>query len=178
MSHDAAGNWVTVWASHADLGETIGTDWDILFSRSTDGGQTWTDAVPLHADAYMDSGDDFSGGHYGREEAKTPQMSPLKTMLFESLAARSPISSMTPIQPFSLLMRRPSEMELERFHHMKTVLRHMLPIGQAWHDLLAANRFPQKTAVGEQTCILGHDHRAPCAHHHTGQLGQGVRCLP
>jgi len=34
VTTDGAGNWVVVWESWDDLGGTIGTDCDILFSRS------------------------------------------------------------------------------------------------------------------------------------------------
>ncbi|MBI4556142.1 MAG: carboxypeptidase regulatory-like domain-containing protein [Candidatus Hydrogenedentes bacterium] len=57
---DGAGNWVVVWWSNDALGGTIGTDADILVSRSTDNGASWTDPVPLNANAATDSGDDFN----------------------------------------------------------------------------------------------------------------------
>lgn len=55
---DEAGNWVAVWASLDDLHGTIGDDWDILFSHSTDNGLSWTAAQPLNTNAYWDTGDD------------------------------------------------------------------------------------------------------------------------
>lgn len=51
-----SGTWVTVWASNDDLGGTVGTDFDILFARSSDGGQTWTAPAALTADAAGDGG--------------------------------------------------------------------------------------------------------------------------
>lgn len=39
---DRNGVWVAVWQSNDTLGGTIGTDWDILVSRSTNNGITWT----------------------------------------------------------------------------------------------------------------------------------------
>ena len=55
VAGDGAGNWVAVWTSCDDLGETIGTDEDILFARSTDNGATWTAAAALNATATSDS---------------------------------------------------------------------------------------------------------------------------
>ncbi len=58
LTTDGQGNWVAVWDSYDDLGGTIGTDFDILFSRSTDAGATWTDPAPLNTNAASDSGVD------------------------------------------------------------------------------------------------------------------------
>ena len=60
VTTDAAGNWVAVWQSWDSLGGTIGTDTDILVSRSTDAGANWTAPAPLNANAGSDSGDDNS----------------------------------------------------------------------------------------------------------------------
>ncbi|MEE9294186.1 MAG: thrombospondin type 3 repeat-containing protein [Phycisphaerae bacterium] len=57
LAFDGAGNWVAVWWSDENL-DGIGTDWDILVARSSDGGTTWTDPVPLNTNAASDSGDD------------------------------------------------------------------------------------------------------------------------
>ena len=45
-----------MWQSDDSLGGTIGTDWDILVSRSTDAGGTWTAPAPLNTNAASDSG--------------------------------------------------------------------------------------------------------------------------
>jgi len=58
ITTDGAGNWIAVWDSEDTLGETIGTDRDILISRSTDAGRKWTAPVPLNTNAPSDSGDD------------------------------------------------------------------------------------------------------------------------
>jgi Neuraminidase (sialidase) len=50
--------WLAAWLSGNTLGDTIGSDVDILMARSTDGGVTWTDPEPLNADAATDSSDD------------------------------------------------------------------------------------------------------------------------
>ena len=50
LATGGAGTWIVVWHSTDDLGGTIGTDWDILFSRSTDAGQMWTAPSALHSD--------------------------------------------------------------------------------------------------------------------------------
>ncbi len=44
-----------MWQSYDDLGGTIGTDCDILVSRSTDNGATWTVPVALNTNAATDS---------------------------------------------------------------------------------------------------------------------------
>jgi len=56
VTTDGAGNWVAVWQSTDDLGGTIGTDLDIVLSRSTDAGLTWTAPVALNTNAASDSG--------------------------------------------------------------------------------------------------------------------------
>ncbi len=58
VTTDGAGNWVAVWHSRDSLGGTIGTDRDVLVSRSADAGATWTDPVPLNTNAGSDSDDD------------------------------------------------------------------------------------------------------------------------
>jgi cysteine-rich repeat protein len=59
VTTDGAGNWVAVWYSSDSLGGTLGTDYDILGSRSSDAGATWTPPLPLNTNAATDSGDDF-----------------------------------------------------------------------------------------------------------------------
>jgi len=59
VTTDGEGNWVVVWWSHDDLGDTIGPDDDILVSRSTDNGVTWTAPAALNTNASTDSGDDW-----------------------------------------------------------------------------------------------------------------------
>ena len=56
MTTDGAGNWVAVWDSGDSLGGTIGTDHDILVSRSSDAGATWTAPAALNTNAATDSG--------------------------------------------------------------------------------------------------------------------------
>ncbi len=60
LTVDAGGNWLAVWRSDDDLKGTIGSDRDILFSRSTDDGVTWTDPAPLNTNAAADEGLDSS----------------------------------------------------------------------------------------------------------------------
>ncbi|MEK7795269.1 MAG: sialidase family protein, partial [Candidatus Hydrogenedentota bacterium] len=59
MTTDGLGNWVVVWESNDSLGGTIGFDNDILFSRSTDNGATWTAPAALNSNAATDSGIDY-----------------------------------------------------------------------------------------------------------------------
>jgi hypothetical protein len=58
VTTDGAGNWVAVWYSNDSLGDTIGTDSDILVSRSADAGGTWTAPAPLNSNAGSDLGKD------------------------------------------------------------------------------------------------------------------------
>ena len=58
VTTDGAGNWVAIWRSNDALGNTIGSDYDILVARSTDNGATWTAPVSLDTDAGGDGGDD------------------------------------------------------------------------------------------------------------------------
>ncbi len=56
VATDRLGNWVAIWWSRDSLGGTIGTDNDILFARSIDGGSTWSNPEPLTA-ATLPGGD-------------------------------------------------------------------------------------------------------------------------
>jgi len=58
VATDGLGAWVAVWDSTESLGDTIGTDWDILVASSTDEGVTWTAPAALNSSAAGDSGDD------------------------------------------------------------------------------------------------------------------------
>lgn len=58
LTTDGAGLWLAIWSSGYDLGDTIGNDRDIVLSRSTDGGKTWSAAVPLNTTAADDGNDD------------------------------------------------------------------------------------------------------------------------
>ena len=53
------GTWIAAWQSKDDLGGTIGTDSDILFARSTDGGNTWSAPAALNSIAVGDTDEDF-----------------------------------------------------------------------------------------------------------------------
>jgi hypothetical protein len=54
---DGSGRWVVVWSSTDSLGGTTGSgsDPDILFARSTDGGLTFSAQAPLNTDAATDT---------------------------------------------------------------------------------------------------------------------------
>lgn len=60
VATDGAGNWVVTWWSQDPLHDTIGFDADILSSRSTDNGQTWSAVAPVNSNAAVDSGVDIS----------------------------------------------------------------------------------------------------------------------
>jgi len=59
VATDGAGTWLTVWGSTKGLDGTIGTDGDILFTRSVDDGITWSAPAPLDTAAATDTDSDF-----------------------------------------------------------------------------------------------------------------------
>ncbi|MBX7258154.1 MAG: hypothetical protein K1Y02_17465 [Candidatus Hydrogenedentes bacterium] len=59
VTTDKAGTWVIVWDTYDSLSGAIGIDGDILVSRSTDDGETWTPPVALNTNAAFDSGRDW-----------------------------------------------------------------------------------------------------------------------
>lgn len=61
LTTDGLGTWLVVWRSkESDIGGGIGTDRDILVSRSTDGGKTWSDPDALNTNADTDTLEDTS----------------------------------------------------------------------------------------------------------------------
>ncbi|HOZ47073.1 MAG TPA: hypothetical protein PLO37_17455 [Candidatus Hydrogenedentes bacterium] len=58
VATDSAGLWMAVWTSEDPLGGALGSDFDLLFARSVDGGATWSSAQALNTNAATDSGDD------------------------------------------------------------------------------------------------------------------------
>jgi len=58
LATDGLGNWLAAWESNDPLGSAIGSDYDILVSRSTNGGASWSSPVALDADANVDDNDD------------------------------------------------------------------------------------------------------------------------
>lgn len=59
VATDKLGNWVIAWSSTDSLSGALGTEGDILFSRSTDNGLTWSVPASLNTDAKADgSGSD------------------------------------------------------------------------------------------------------------------------
>ena len=63
VASDRAGTWVATWHSIGrqfdGIPDPLGDDDDLLFTRSTDDGATWSTASPLNANAATDKGDDF-----------------------------------------------------------------------------------------------------------------------
>ena len=57
---DGAGAWVAVWHSTEPVGDDIDGTYDIVFSRSEDGGKTWTPKTPVAADLAGNLRDDLS----------------------------------------------------------------------------------------------------------------------
>ncbi len=59
ITTDHTGHWVAVWSSNDSLGGTIGTDGDVLVSRSSDNGVNWTTPRPLNGTAATDQSSDL-----------------------------------------------------------------------------------------------------------------------
>ena len=55
---DSQGNWVAAWHSEGTLGDTVGKDFDIHRSVSSDNASSWSAVAPLNAPAGTDVGDD------------------------------------------------------------------------------------------------------------------------
>ncbi|NUM55264.1 MAG: exo-alpha-sialidase [Candidatus Hydrogenedentes bacterium] len=60
VATDKAGNWIAVWETNDPFGNTVGTDYDIFFARSSNNGQTWSAMAPLNSNAAGDTGNDRS----------------------------------------------------------------------------------------------------------------------
>lgn len=56
---DLQGSWLAVWSSSENLNGTAGTDFDLLFSRSEDGGNTWSAPQLLNLNGNGDGDGDF-----------------------------------------------------------------------------------------------------------------------
>ena len=50
----SASTWVVVWSSEKDAGNGDDVDTDIFFSRSTNGGASWSNSAPIHANEAAD----------------------------------------------------------------------------------------------------------------------------
>jgi hypothetical protein len=55
----AAGTWVAAWHGDDPLAGPVGSDFDILYVRSTDGAASWSGVSALNSNAVADSGGDF-----------------------------------------------------------------------------------------------------------------------
>ncbi len=60
LASDGRGHWVAVWTSNDSLGDSIGVDRDVLMSRSSDNGNSWSPARALNLNAAVDSREDAS----------------------------------------------------------------------------------------------------------------------
>lgn len=58
VANDGQGHWVVIWYSNENVNGTIGTDSDILVTRSSDNGTTWTFPAPLNLTAATDTRSD------------------------------------------------------------------------------------------------------------------------
>ncbi|MBZ2169064.1 sialidase family protein [Marinobacter sp. F4216] len=54
IANDGGDNWLVVWYSGDDLNDTIGADYDILYSYSSDNGETWSPRAALDSRAASD----------------------------------------------------------------------------------------------------------------------------
>jgi BNR repeat-like domain len=59
LATDGQGTWLAVWSSTENLGGSIGTDRDVLMSKSIDRGATWSPPKVVNSDATTDVGEDF-----------------------------------------------------------------------------------------------------------------------
>ncbi len=57
LTTDGAGQWIAVWISDENIGGA-GLDADVVFSRSTNGGQSWSVPALLNTNGITDSGSD------------------------------------------------------------------------------------------------------------------------
>ncbi len=55
---DGEGTWVAVWYSNKQTVDGLGSDYDIMMSRSVDNGVSWSPAAALNNNAATDVGDD------------------------------------------------------------------------------------------------------------------------
>ncbi len=60
VATDGSGVLLAVWSSGDSLAGRIGIDRDIVISRSTDAGTTWSDPQPLNSQAQRDEGSDWA----------------------------------------------------------------------------------------------------------------------
>lgn len=59
LATDGKGNWVAVWESNDTPPGTLGGDFDIYISHSSDNGTTWTTPMAVNGDAPSDTRDDI-----------------------------------------------------------------------------------------------------------------------
>jgi hypothetical protein len=60
LAGDDEGHWVAIWQSTNTLGGTIGTDADLLYVRSEDGGATWSTTKAFNSTAAADNASDMT----------------------------------------------------------------------------------------------------------------------
>lgn len=108
LTSASGGVWIAAWQSFENIGGAIGTDADILYTRSTNDGLTWSSAAALNPDAPTDAendghvgsiavisnGDDHLAALWAREEVGTGA--------FDVLGARSINDGITWDPPVSL----------------------------------------------------------------------------
>jgi hypothetical protein len=60
LATDGQGVWIAVWGSFDSLGDTINTDQDVLYARSTNNGASWSAPAALNSNAAGDLGWDWT----------------------------------------------------------------------------------------------------------------------
>src|SRR6185436_12999217 len=55
VAYHGNGRWIAIWQTQDSLGNTIGTEGDILVSVSQDDGISWSAPAPLNTNAASDS---------------------------------------------------------------------------------------------------------------------------
>ena len=68
IATDGAGNWFVTWHTNENIGGNMGTDFDIVISRSSNLGTTWSVPVPLNAYGFVDGGSNDQAPHIAMDE--------------------------------------------------------------------------------------------------------------
>ena len=60
IRNDGSNNWLATWMGSYDFNSGDGTDWDIFASRSSDNGNTWSEAYIINSNGFSDAESDYS----------------------------------------------------------------------------------------------------------------------
>ena len=116
LALDSAGNWLAAWRSDDSFGGSLGTDADIVFSRSVDGGASWTYPAALNNNAASDGTATDTSVKVATDSSRdvglppglpiTPAMVPWARTLTSSSLAQSTTACRGAIPPYSIPMQR------------------------------------------------------------------------